>query len=118
MKPFNLEKALAGKPICTKLGLPARILDTNLKGRKRCVVVAILCKDGCEYIKHYFTDGKEFSPIESCDDLVMASEGHTGWINIYIQRQTSGDIYKTKEEALCKRSPDGYVDTIKITWEE
>lgn len=118
MKPFNLEKALAGHPICTKSGLPARILDTNLKGRMRCVVAAILYKDGCEYIKHYFTNGKEFSPIESSEDLVMASENHTGWINIYTLRQTGRNIYKTKEEALSKRSPDGYIDTIKITWEE
>lgn len=42
MKPFNLEEAIAGKPICTKSGLPARILDTNLKGRKRCMIAAIL----------------------------------------------------------------------------
>lgn len=117
MKPFNLEEALAGKPICTKSGLPARIL-ANLKGRKRCMVVAILYKDGCEYVKHYFTDGKEYSPIESCDDLVMVSEKHVGWINIYKDNILGTRIHETKEEALCKRSPDEYVDTIKITWEE
>lgn len=42
MKSFNIEEAIAGKLICTKSGLPARILDTNLKGRKRCMIAAIL----------------------------------------------------------------------------
>lgn len=117
MKPFNLEEALAGKPICTKSGLPARILDTNLKGRKRCVVAAILYNDGCEYTKQYFTDGKEFSPVESCNDLVMASEEHVGWINIYKDNILGTRIHETKESALQVRGDD-CIDTIKITWEE
>lgn len=118
MKPFNLEEAIAGKPICTKSGLPARILDTKLKGRKRCVAAAILYGDGCEYIKHYFPNGKEFSPMESCDDLVMASEKRVGWINIYKNNCSSGNIYETKAEAYNARTLDGYTDTIQITWEE
>lgn len=118
MKPFNLEEAIAGKPICTKSGLPARILDTNLKGGKGCVVAAILCKDGCEYIKQYFIDGREFSLIEPCDDLVMASETRSGWINIYTSQRTSSHIYQTREEAFSNHENEGYINTIKITWEE
>lgn len=118
MKPFNLEEAIAGKPICTRKGLPARILDTNLKGRSCPVVVAILSGDGNEYVQPYRKDGKLFPSLETEDDLVMKSQEHVGWINIYALRQTGENIYLTKEEALSHRGFVGYVDTIKITWEE
>lgn len=118
MKPFNLEEALAGKPICTRKGLPARILDTNLKGRAQPIVVAILSRDGCEYVRSYAEDGKLFSTLETEDDLVMKSEKRVGWINIYTLSKTSGNIYKTRDEAIKNRSLAGYVGTIQITWEE
>lgn len=118
MKPFNLEEAIAGKPICTRKGLPARILDTNLKGRSCPVVVAILSGDNCEYVQPYRKDGKLFPSLETEDDLVMKSQEHVGWINIYALRQIGGSVYSTKEEALSHRGSEEYVDTIKITWEE
>lgn len=118
MKPFNLEEALAGKPICTRKGLPARILDTNLKGRTHPIVVAILSGDGCEYVRGYAKDGKLFSTLETEDDLVMAPQKRTGWINIYKNNILSAMIYQTKEEAYDRRSTASYIDTIQITWEE
>lgn len=118
MKPFNLEEAVAGKPICTRKGLPARILDTNLKGQSCSVVVAILSGDGNEYVQSYRKDGTLFSSLETEDDLVMAPKEHVGWINIYTLFQTSGNIYKTRDDAIMNRSTSGYVDTIQITWEE
>lgn len=117
MKPFNLDEAIAGKSICTRKGLPARILDTNLKG-SRCPIVVAVLSDDREYVRCYAKDGKLFSSLETEDDLVMALKEHVGWINIYTLRQTSGDIYSTKEEALSHRSISDYVDTIQITWEE
>lgn len=33
MKPFNLEKAQNGEPVCRKDGIPAKILDFNFNGR-------------------------------------------------------------------------------------
>lgn len=117
MKPFNLEEALSGKPICTRKGLPARILATDLKGRTQPIVVAILSEDGCEYVRNYAKDGKLFSTLETEDDLVMTSQKRTGWINIY-ENNLGTFIHKTKRQALDVRLTDGYVDTIKITWEE
>lgn len=117
MKPFNLEEAIAGKSICTRKGLPTRILDTNLKG-SRCPIVVAVLSDDREYVRCYAKDGKLFSTLETEDDLVMESKEHVGWINIYALRQTGERIYSTKEAALTYRSSEGYVDTIKITWEE
>lgn len=117
MKPFNLEKALAGHPICTKSGLPARILTSDFKGQDRSLVVAVLIK-GCEYIQYYYKNGRMLRTLETNDDLCLKTENHSGWINIYTLSQTSTDIYKTKEEALSNRECNGYVDTIKITWNE
>lgn len=118
MKPFNLEEAIAGKSICTRKGLPARILDTNLKGQSCSVVVAILSGDGNEYVQSYRKDGKLFSSLETEDDLVMAPKKRVGWINIYENNYSSRKIYKTKAEAYNARTLDGYTDTIQITWEE
>lgn len=118
MKPFNLEEAIAGKPICTRKGLPARILDTNLKGWSRPVVVAILSGDDYEHVQYYQKNGKLFPSLETEDDLVMRSQEYVGWINIYENNCSSGNIYKTKVDAYNARTVDGYIDTIKITWEE
>ena len=117
MKPFNLEEAIAGKSICTRKGLPTRILDTNLKG-SRCPIVVAVLSDDREYVRCYAKDGKLFSTLETEDDLVMASEKRVGWINIYENNYSSRKIYKTKAEAYNARTLDGYTDTIQITWEE
>lgn len=117
MKPFNLEEAIAGKPICTRKGLPARILDTNLKGWSRPIVVAILSGDDYEHVQFYRKDGKLFPSLETEDDLVMCSQEHVGWINIYKDNILDTRIHETKESALQVRG-DNYVDTIQITWEE
>lgn len=118
MKPFNLEEAIAGKPICTRKGLPARLLDTNLKGGSRPVVAAVLSGDCRECLQCYSKDGKLISSLETEDDLVMRSQEHVGWINIYENNYSSRKIYKTKAEAYNARTLDGYTDTIQIAWEE
>lgn len=117
MKPFNLEEAIAGKPICTRKGLPTRILDTNLKG-SRCPIVVAVLSDDREYVRCYAKDGKLFSTLETEDDLVMAPKEHVGWINIYENNRSSRNIYKTKADAYNVRTVDGYIDPIKITWKE
>ena len=45
---------------------------------------------------------------------MMASEKKEGWVNVY-----KDSVYDTKEEALTgKYECRGYIDTIKISWEE
>ena len=44
---------------------------------------------------------------------MMLPEKKEGWVNVY-----KDSVYNTKNEALIGRSNIGYIDTIKISWEE
>ena len=69
MKPFNLEEAKAGKPICTKDGNEARIIIFDKKGEYK-IVGLIEYKDS-EEIVYIDSNGKssfnhDFD-IDTCD---------------------------------------------------
>ena len=129
LKPFNLEKAKSGKPVCTRDGRKARIVCFDRKCNKYSII-ALVEEDGIEYGHYYKTDG-----IESTDDvntdLMMLCEKKEGWVNVYDAdttfRFTEGMIYNTKDEAIQRakeeittgqREKSEYVDTVKISWEE
>ena len=113
LKPFDLNAAKLGKPVCTRDGRKARIICFDLKDDKYPIVAAVE-SDSSETLFSYTTNGKISDGIESNLDLMMLSERKEGWINVYKER-----IYSTKEEAI-EATYDGvtYIDTIKISWEE
>lgn len=124
MKPFNLEEAKAGKPVCTRDGKDVRIICWDWKNPSSISIIALVKeeKDG-ESIQKYTKDGKYYADGSECDaDLFMKPEKHEGWINIY--REDNGDkfakyIYETKEEAeRGKQNKHLYIATAKIEWEE
>ena len=113
LKPFSLEAAKAGKPVCTKDGRKARIICFD-RNDLYPIVALIECEDGKEIIGAYSKAGQtEIYEIKGTD-LMMLPEKKEGWVNVYKER-----IYNTKEEAI-EATYDGvtYVDTIKINWEE
>lgn len=123
MKPFNLEEAIAGKPICTRNGRKARILCYDRDNQQlRCIVALVTEPNGLEEIYTYTLKGQISRHEESNHDLVMASERKTGWINIYkgtIRLVPGGYLYDTEEEA--KGAAEGavnYFTTVKVCWEE
>ena len=112
LKPFNLEAAKAGKPVCTRDGRNARILAFDLKNNV-CPIVAAVEENNMEVLYHYDTKGLNCYK-KSKIDLMMLSEKKEGWVNVY-----KDSVYDTKEEALAGKSEiRGYIDTIKISWEE
>ena len=114
LKPFNLEEAKKGKPVCTRDGRKVRIILFDLKDKNYPIAAAIQDKDGDESIRTYTVEGIYDKGEISGLDLMMLPEKHEGWVNIYKER-----CYATKEEAI-KNKYDGatYVDTVKIKWEE
>lgn len=114
LKPFSLEAAKQGKPVCTRDGRKARIICFDLKDKNYPIAAAIQDKDGDESIRTYTVEGIYDKGEISGLDLMMLPEKHEGWVNIYKER-----CYATKEEAI-KNKYDGatYVDTVKIKWEE
>lgn len=122
MKPFDLEAAKAGKPVCTRDGRKARIICFDAKCIKP-IVALIQGSDNSEQIE-YYTENGVFSNggTGKNRDLMILLEKKEGWVNIYgeeKERYCSNVIYSSKEEALniSKQSKE-HITTIKIEWKE
>ena len=129
LKPFDIQKAREGKPVCTRDGHKARIICFDKKGAYP-IVALVNDYNEEEYIKNYDEFGKKIIGRETGDDLMMLSEKKEGWINVYKRESeyicenecnvsTGIAVYKSEGEA--KRDIDKsaiYINTIKINWEE
>lgn len=126
MKPFNLEEAKAGKPVCTRDGKPVRIICWDAKGDNPIVA---LMEDGKgeSTIRRpvnglYYRDEMAEMPR----DLMMATIQHTKWVNIY--KSDNFDhidgaeriIWDTKEKAVENAfTPSGnWIGAFPVVWEE
>lgn len=122
MKPFDIELAKAGHPVCTREGEPVRIICYDRKNTKYPIMALIDKGDSEDFVSYilqgtFYNNGKEHK-----DDLFMAAVKKEGWINVYSNGERacthSADIHLSKEDALKCHFPDTYVDTVKIEWEE
>ena len=118
LKPFDLEAAKAGKPVCTRDGRKARVICFDAKCNKPIVALIYDCNK--ETVFQYLENGRFFVDQIDKYDLMMLPQKKEGWINIYKDfEDTVCCAYLTKEDALKNRSiEDGYITTIKIEWEE
>lgn len=126
MKPFNLEEAKKGCPVCTRDGRKARIICWDAKVQFGLYpIVALVESDRSNEPFCYTLEGLHCQDSKESDlDLMMTGEKKEGWVNIYRGRSDNrgcGCIYQTKEEAIkasnYEVSPN-YVTTAKIEWEE
>lgn len=122
LKPFDLQAAKSGKPVCTRSGKPVRIICFDVKGAKH-PIIALVKEDGYERVCSYIPDGRRFEEEkEWSDDLMMIPEKKEGCVNVY--KEIEGEYYmdkiihKTEKFALDVACPDNYIGTVKITWEE
>lgn len=130
LKPFDIQKAREGKPVCTRDGHKARIIcfDYNGETGDYPIVALVHYNKGnkCyERVLKYTSDGlfNKYGDCQHDDDLMMLPENKEGWVNIYnrysAELTSDGYFYFTKEEALSNIENDGtYVKTIKTSWEE
>ena len=121
LKPFDIQKAREGKPVCTRDGRKVRILcfDRLCCDETSTIVACILSKDGKdENVIIYSSDGFMADKQHPyADDLMMIPEKKEGWINVY----TLNTCYSSKEEAeanIDQDYEDEYIRTVKINWEE
>ena len=132
LKPFDLQKAKEGKPVCTRDGRKARIICFDAKSEQPIIALVEDNHFG-EIITQHHENGaiSESEVMVSNSDLMMLPEKKEGWINIYDAdttfRYVDGRVYETKDEAIQKakeeitteqREKSEYVDTVKINWEE
>lgn len=125
MKPFNLELAKAGHPVCTRDGRDARIICFDRKDTKYPIII-LVNKGKEEVVVSCNLDGQINNSNFNDYDLFMKPTKKEGWINIYEDKLFGtqgkcGCIYESKEEAIKnydKCTHDEYIATIKIEWEE
>lgn len=122
MKPFDLEEAKAGKPVCTRDGRKVRIICFDRMGNYP--IIGLIRKDNIERIYYFKENG---ACVDDFCELMMAPEKKEGWVNVYTK---AGDnracccIYPTKEEAMRQATMTNgefvksYITTTKIEWEE
>lgn len=128
-KPFDLEEAKKGKPVCTRDGREARIVCFDreyLYEKQNYSIVALIKSPYSETIYSYTKDGLYYSNTIHDNDLMMRCEKKVGYVNLY---HNSNDryagylgnnvIYKDEELArkLGKDCPN-YIKTIKVEWYE
>jgi hypothetical protein len=100
MKPFNLEEALAGKPLVTRAGRPMFLVvfDENLRPYSQLIVRD---KDG--YLRTRFKDGKVAAREVGLGDLFMAPVKKQ--ITVYLFRyKPTGVFMSTIEPVPCMSS--------------
>ena len=95
MKPFNLEKALAGEKVMTRAGVELlHIFHAPKATSLHNKIVAVMEKNG---VLTYYEDGKYSASGDTVFDLVMAPKLKKieGWVNYYDSEQF-GSVYCTK----------------------
>ena len=127
LKPFDIQKAREGKPVCTRDGRKARIICFDRIDAKPILALVRSTDGKGEDVFDYFVSGKRLAnALESDLDLMMLSEKKEGWVNVY--RDCDGanitkddNIYSSKEAAIASAhfiDGNNYVATTKINWEE
>ena len=112
MKPFDLEAAKAGKPVCTRDGRKARIICFD-RNWEYPIVALIECGNGEEMISSCDKDGKA-RIYEAQADLMMLPEKKEGWIIIHKEA-----IYdKETAEKIARETTANVIRIQKIEWEE
>lgn len=118
MKPFNLERALAGDPVVTQSGIKVAKLHLVPEEFDAYAPLHVLLENGETFSVH-----RNGSPVGvRTDKLYMESVKKKMWANIYKDPDVSygaGDIYATEEIARHSKNPRRpYVATVPIEWEE
>ena len=118
LKPFSLELAKAGKPVCTRDGKKARIICFDKKGGTP--IVGLIQEDGFETVATFNESG--LCLINGAYNLMMLPEKKEGWVNVYKKEQNRyvKGFFPSREIALnfISEKSREYIATIKITWEE
>jgi len=122
LKPFDLEAAKAGKPVCTRDGRKARIICFDRDWDMH--IVALVADPLGESVHYYLSNGKVDFDRQLDDDLMMLPEKKEGWVNVYYNKidgiTFSKHPHTSKEEAIKEAGGtlSGRIDTVKISWEE
>ena len=112
LKPFDLEAAKAGKPVCTRDGSKARIICFDYKSSDDYSIIALV-DNGDNEIPYKFSKEGKFNPnCTDAYDLMMLPEKKEGWILL----RKDGCVFDNEEVAKKNCTDDYFV--AKVEWEE
>lgn len=112
LKPFDIQKAKEGKPVCTRDGRKARIICFDLNNDEYPIVAAITNNGKEDELYKYDING--INGTIGILDLMMLPEKKEGWIKV----KKDVNLYDTKEEADRKMIGNTDYVTAKVFWEE
>ena len=127
LKPFDLQAAKSGKPVCTRDGRKVRVICFDSKNDPQRPIVALVEHNDNELLYEYTIEGKEcFSHISTTgtSDLMMLPEKKEGWVNMYRDEESKrvycGEFIFSEREKAEKHYEcnDTKVATVPINWEE
>ena len=95
MKPFDLEAAKAGAPVCTRSKKPVEIITTNGKAGKFPILAYI---GSSVRVRSFSANGQYGYKYESADDLMMRDDD-------YAEKLARGEYGKHIDEATEKVDP-------------
>lgn len=113
LKPFDIQKAKEGKPVCTRDGRKVRIICFDRR-INRPIIALIEGDNHEEALQSYFDNGRCCCDVTSGYDLMMLPEKRSGWAKI----RKDVNLYNTKEEADRKMIGNDEYVTAKVCWEE
>lgn len=125
MRPFNLEEAKAGKPVCTRDGRNVRIICFDRRATLFPIIALVENKaNGAETLLMYTNSGTVYinERLTTDNDLFMKPEKKEGWINVHFgdyRGYFGSNIFDTEESArTAALGWSDYKATTKIEWEE
>ena len=121
LKPFDIEAAKVGKPVCTRDGRKVRIICFDKAGTYPIIA---LVQEGCMETCHFYSQDGKCADSGNEYDLMMLQKKE-GWVNVYTNEKVKNSrycstIYSSKEEAMNNISLalGHYISTGKTEWEE
>ena len=107
MKPFGLEAAMRGEPICTRDGQPAKFIAFVPEASEEQQLIVLIGTN----IWRLYPDGRVHQgESQRSSDLFMAPKKRTVWINLYEHSSALDSydafVYDSEEMANNARSAD------------
>jgi hypothetical protein len=112
LKPFDLQKALAGDPVVTRGGHKVSQI-VYLPGRINGPPVAAFSDSRC--LCYRPLDGRTSEGYDTDYDLFMAPKTVTKYVNVYPHRCAT--LYATPEDAKMNQTPSAIAVAVPVTYE-
>lgn len=95
MKPFDLEAAKAGAPVCMRDGMEARIICFDRVDLEYPIIALYKTELGIEHMRSFSPNGLQFDGVISDEDLMMRDDD-------YAEKLARGEYGKHIEDKLEK----------------